>query len=393
VTRVYLVAGEPSGDRLGAALMAGLRKLDPGVEFHGIGGRAMESLGLQSLFPMDELSVFGIVEVLPRLRSLMRRIDQTAAEVARLAPDVLVTIDSPDFSLRVAGRVRAMAPGVRTCHYVAPSVWAWRKGRARKMARRIDQVLTLLPFEPPYMEAAGMRADFVGHPVVTEPVPTLAETLALQEELSLGDAPVLVVLPGSRRGEVSRLLPVFGDVVGRMLAARPDLRVIVPAAAPVVGAVIEGTARWPGQPLVLDPSGLPEPVAEARKRTAFALGRVALAASGTVSLELAAVGTPMVIAYNVAWLTWQIVSRLIQVDTVTLVNLVSDLRAVPEFIGPDCQPGPIAGAVLALMDDGPHRAAQAEAARLTLERLGRGGAPPGERAARAVLDGLGYLPR
>jgi lipid-A-disaccharide synthase len=169
VTRIFLIAGEASGDRLGAALMQGLRALDPGVSFQGVGGAGMAEAGLQSLFPMEELSVMGIAEVLPKYRALLRRMHQTADAVIAAKPDVLITIDSPDFCLRVARRVRTEAPGIRICHYVAPSVWAWRPGRAAKMARHVDQVLCLLPFEPPYMTAAGMRADFTGHPVVAEP--------------------------------------------------------------------------------------------------------------------------------------------------------------------------------------------------------------------------------
>ncbi len=382
---VFLIAGEPSGDRLGGALMAGLRQLRPEVRFSGVGGAEMQAQGLASLFPMEELSVMGLAEVLPKYRQLKRRIRQTAEEVLRLSPDVLITIDSPDFNLRVARRVRA-ASALRTVHYVAPSVWAWRSGRAAKMARVVDQVLALLPFEPPWMEAAGMRCDFVGHPVVADPVPTAGEVSAFRAAESLGEAPVIVALPGSRRGEVERLAPVFGESLRPVLARHPAARVVVPAAAPVAGRVRELVRRWPGAPLVLDPRTMPPQAAAARKRAAFAAAQVALAASGTVSLELAATSTPMVIAYDMNWLSRLIIGRMLKVDTVTLVNLVSESRAVPEYLGTACRPENIAAGLLEVMENPD---AQRQAMALTMQRLGRGGEAPGLRAARAVLAGLG----
>lgn len=377
--RVFLIAGELSGDKLGGALMEGLRQLCPGVEFDGVGGPLMQAQGLVSRFPMDELSVMGLAEVLPKYFHLKRRIAEMAQAVIDTKPDVLITVDSPDFCLRVAKLVKA-ASETRTVHYVAPSVWAWRPGRAAKMARVIDHVLALLPFEPPYMQAAGMACDFVGHPVVAEPQATEAEVAAFRAAHGLGDAPVLLVLPGSRRGEVSRLAPVFGPALGRVMAQRPDLRPVLPAAAPVAALVRQLVADWPQQPLILDPM-TPE-----LKRAAFGAASVAMAASGTVALELAAAGTPMVMAYDFNWLTWQIMKRMALVDTVNLVNLVSETRAVPEWLGPDCRPEPIAATVLRLLED---PQAQQQAMALTMQRLGQGGEAPGLRAARAVLQGMG----
>ncbi len=387
--KVFLIAGEPSGDLLGGALMAGLKSLRSDMAFEGIGGPAMAEEGLASRFDMSELSVMGIAEVLPRYRHLMRRIRETAAAIVAARPDVVVTIDSPDFCLRVLRRVRAEAPGIRTVHYVAPTVWAWRPHRAQRMAGLVDQVLTLFPFEPPYMEAAGMRADFVGHPVVAEPQAGPAEIAEFRERHGIGSAPLVLVLPGSRRGEVSRLAPIFGAALAPVLAAKPGARVVVPAAEPVADLVREACAGWPGVPLVLDPSAMERAAYLTEKRAAFGAADVALAASGTVSLELAAAGTPMVIAYDMAWLSRQIIRRMLLVDTVTLVNLVAESRTVPEFLGADCRPEPIGKALVALID-APDR--QEAALALTMERLGRGGEAPGLRAARAVLDGLGMRP-
>lgn len=375
--KVFLVAGEPSGDRLGGALMAGLRQLVPDVEFDGIGGTQMMAQGLVSRFPMDELSVMGLAEILPKYFHLKRRIRETAEAVLDTRPDVLITIDSPDFCLRVARLVKARS-AIRTVHYVAPTVWAWRPGRAAKMAEVIDHVLALFPFEPPLMTAAGMDCDFVGHPVVAEPQATQQEIEEFRATAGI-DGDFLLVLPGSRRGEVARLSPIFGETLQRFLAPRPQLRVVVPAAGPVAGLVREAVATWPGDPVVIDPADT------MLKRAAFAAAPLALAASGTVSLELAAARTPMVIAYDMSWLSRQIISRMLLVDTVTLVNLVSETRTVPEFIGANCRPERIAEG-LAQVFDAPE--AQTEAMALTMQRLGLGGEPPGLRAARAVLSRL-----
>ncbi len=221
--RAFLLAGEPSGDRLGAALMDGLRHLAPEVAFDGIGGPEMTARGLASRFDMSELSVMGLAEIVPRYPALRRRMIETAGAILAAPPDVVVTIDSPDFSLRVLRRVRAANPAIRTVHYVAPSVWAWRPGRAARMAGVVDQVLTLLPFEPPFLAAHGIRADFVGHPVVVEPVAGPDEIAAFRAAQGLDGARLLLVLPGSRRAEVQRLAPVFGAApgAGAGAASRP----------------------------------------------------------------------------------------------------------------------------------------------------------------------------
>ncbi len=370
--RLFLIAGEPSGDRLGAALMAGLKSLAPQVEFHGVGGPLMAAQGLHSLFPMEELSVMGIAEVLPKYLHLKRRIRETAAAALACLPAAMITIDSPDFCLRVAAIVKAARPDLRTIHYVAPSVWAWRPGRAVKMARVIDHVLALLPFEPPLMTAAGMTCDFVGHPVVSEPLATSDEVA-----LMAGEGPLILALPGSRRGEVTRLAPVIGETLARVKAVHPAARVALPTVRGVAGLVRDLSADWPIVPQIIEDAVL--------KRAAFARADVAIAASGTVSLELAANQCPMVIAYDMHPLTLWLMRRAALIDTVTLVNLVSQTRAVPEFIGERCRADLIAPALLSLLAD---PGSQRQAMRLTMERLGQGGEPPGLRAAKSVLSVL-----
>ncbi|PZQ49406.1 MAG: lipid-A-disaccharide synthase [Rhodovulum sulfidophilum] len=390
--RLFIIAGEPSGDLLGAALLRGLRELGAAPSrLKGIGGPAMAAEGLVSRIPMEELSVMGVAEVLPRLPGLLAHIRETAEAVIAFRPDALVTIDSPDFCLRVARRAKAALPDLKVIHYVAPSVWAWRPGRAAKMARSVDHVLALLPFEPPYMEAAGMTCDFVGHPVAAQPVARPEEEEAARAALGIRpDQPLLLLLPGSRRGEVTRLAPVFAEV-GRMLrAARPDLALVVPTVPSVAGLVRElmppDGAGWPR---VADFADLSQSGAEARKRAVFATAKAALAASGTVSLELAAADTPMVIAYAMNPVSAWIARRFVKVSSPTLVNIVTESAAIPEFLFEDCVPEKIAPAVAALLDEPAAGAAQRAAEAAAMRLLGRGGEPPGLRAARSVLSALG----
>lgn len=385
--RVFLIAGEPSGDRLGAALMEGLKVLQPDVEFMGIGGAAMEAQGLASRFPMSELSIMGVAEIAPKYLHLKRRVRETAEAVVEANPDVLITIDNPEFCLRVARIVKeeevegqTFGHDIPIVHYVAPSVWAWRPERAAKMARWVDHVLALLPFEPPYMQAAGMGCDFVGHPVVAEPQADAAAEQAFRTAHDIGDAPLLLVLPGSRKSEVSRLVERFGEVIAHAKRAKSDLQVVLPMAQSVEDMVREETAKWTVQPILIPASATDD------KRAAFKAADVALAASGTVSLELAAAHTPMVIAYDMNWLSRFLIGRMLRIDTVTLVNLVSETRAIPEFLGANCTPDRITPALLAVLD-APE--AQEKAMRVTMERLGKGGEAPGLRAARSVLAAIG----
>ena len=386
--KLFLIAGEPSGDLLGADLIAGMRlSTDAPLLLEGIGGQFMSAQGLESRFPMEELSVMGVAEVLPRLGQLLRRIHETADAVVRARPAALITIDSPDFCLRVARAARRHLPDLRVIHYVAPSVWAWRPKRAARMARVVDHVLALLPFEPPYMEAEGMSCDFVGHPVAARPLPDPGRIAAVRQELGLrSDQKLLLVLPGSRQGEVARHAPVFAEVARALRNADPDLAVILPAATSVAEQIARAFPPDPtGWPRILDPRGQSADDAEARKWAIFGAADAALAASGTVSLELAAAGTPQVVAYRTSALTAAIVRRLLRIDTVTLVNLVTETRAIPEFLQDSCSADRIVPALRDLLGDPEAAAQQNAAADRAMALLGRGGDPPGERAARSVL--------
>lgn len=394
--RVFFVVGESSGDRLGAALMRGLRaEHGGGLAFQGVGGAAMAAEGLESRFPIAEIAVMGLTEVLPRLPTILRRIRETADAIVADPPDLVITIDAPDFGLRVAKAARralSAAGSARTMfvHYVAPTVWAWRPKRAQKIATRVDHLLALLPFEPPYFHRVGLSCDFVGHPIV-ETVATIdPEDRSFRAEIGVAeDAPLLVALPGSRRGEVTALGEAFGETIGLLAAKRPGLRVVLPAAENVVDLVTAQVAQWPAPTTLLDPRELSFPDAERRKFRAMAAADVALAASGTVSLELAAMRTPMAIAYRSNPITAEIVRRMVLIDTATLVNLVSETRAVPEFLQEKLRPAPMADMLDRLFEpDAPERQAQLEAAATTMARLGQGDAPPSRRAARSVLNAV-----
>jgi len=383
VSRVFfLVAGEPSGDRLGAALMAGLREVEPAAEFHGIGGAEMQASGLNSLFPMHELSVMGLAEVLPKYFALKRRIRQTSGAVLALNPDAMISIDSPDFSFRVAKQVKA-ASAIRTVHYVAPTVWAWRAGRVAKLRGVIDQMLALFPFEPPYWQGK-IACDFVGHPIAAEP---LANMNDLPQDI-VKDRKTLLVLPGSRQSEINRLAPVFGAALHRIVAAQPDLQVTVAAARAVAASLRQHMVNWPKDCILFDPRDLSVGQAEAQKRAIYAQADFALAASGTVSLELAAAGTPMVVAYDLARVSRMIMRKLYRQDTVTLVNLISETRHVPEFLLENCTPQKVADGVISLMAAPEAQAAQKSAMQVTMTALGQAGAAPGLRAAKAIMARL-----
>jgi lipid-A-disaccharide synthase len=369
--RIYLVAGEASGDRLGAALMQGLKaEASENIEFYGVGGPLMQAEGLTSLFDMNELAIFGLLEVLPKYIPLKRRLEQTAADVLSRAPDALVTIDSPGFCLRLAARVRTEFKG-KIIHYVAPSVWAWKPNRAEKMAAHVDHVLALLPFEPPYMHAAGMSCDFVGHPVVAEAPPSPKVVAKLQ-----ADGPLITLLPGSRLGEITRLAPVFFAVARQLKGYR--------FAIPVAGAhLVEPLERMLAESgleaaLILPETGL--------KTAVFAASTLALAASGTVSIELAAVGTPMVIGYKTNWLTAEIMRRAMLAPSFTLVNLLTQSKAVPEFAPKDCTVENLTKAMRELLENPTARAAQVAVGEQAIIALGKGGEDPGLRAARSVLS-------
>ncbi len=375
---IYLIAGEPSGDLLAARLMAGLKQLTGGrIAFAGIGGEAMREEGLVSLFPQADLAVMGLAEVLPRIPRILHRLGQTMADIRARQPDAVVTVDSWGFTGRVAKRLKAEGSTSPRIHYVAPMVWAWKEKRVHQLAGRVDLLLCLLPNEPAYFLEAGLPAVHVGHSVL-ESGADKGDGEGFRARHGIPpDAPLLCVLPGSRRSETSRLLPVFADTVGRLAADRPTLRVVLPTVETVRDEVAAAIRPWP-VPVTLVTGA-------AERYDAFAASRAALAASGTVALELALAGLPMVIGYRVARLTAALARRLLKIRYVSLPNLLMDRPVVPEYLQENCRPDRLAAALGRLMDDEAARSEQLAGLAAALDRLGRGQGSPSLRAAREVL--------
>lgn len=375
--RIFLIAGEPSGDQLGGHIMAAIRRATDGqVSFAGVGGDAMRAQGLDSLFPMSDLAIFGIVEVIPHAPRIFRRVRETAASIMAMQPDVVLSIDVPAFAFRVLKRVAHK--GIPLVHCVAPTVWAWRPRRARMIAGFLDHLLALLPFEPPYFERVGLATTFIGHPIVETEIGR-ADGAGFRLNHGIPSAAKLVcVLPGSRRGETTRLLPIFGTTLGLLAERFPGLRAVVPTVSTVAEQVTAATASWPVPTTVV--------MGEREKYGAFAASNAALAASGTVALELAVAGLPAVIAYQVSGLTAWIVRRMTTVRYISLPNLILEKPLLPEFIQDRCNPPTLATAVEELLLDRDARCAQIEGGAEVARQLGRGGPPPSEQAAKVVLD-------
>lgn len=373
---IFLVAAEASADGLGARLMRSLKEETRGrVRFAGIGGPAMAAEGLDSLVPFGELNIMGIVEIVPHAARVLRRVRETIAAIRRMGPAAVVTIDAPAFSFRIQRKLKG-GPSLLV-HYVAPTVWAWRPRRAKMIAAFLDHLLCILPFELPYFEKVGLPASFVGHSVVEQDDVT-PDGDGFRRRHAIGDAPLLCVLPGSRKGEVRRLLPVFGETVARLVAERPSLRLVVPTASSVVGEVREAVARWPGTPILV------ESIEE--KHHAFAASTVALAASGTVNLELAVAGVPFAIAYKVSGLSYLVGRIMVKVPSIVMTNILLQRKVIAEFLQDRCRPDLIAAEIGRLLDDPIARQEQKNAGAEAAVLLGRGGPPPSQRAARVLLQ-------
>jgi lipid-A-disaccharide synthase len=378
--KIFLIATEESGDRLGASLMKVLRqRLGDAVRFEGIGGRAMAREGLTSLFPIEELSIMGLAAVVKQLPMILRKIREAAEAVTQASPDILVIIDSPDFTHRVARRVRARDPAIPIIDYVSPSVWAWRPGRARAMCAYIDHVLALLPFEPEaYRRLRGPPCSYVGHPL-TEQIATLRPGADEQRRRD-APPPVLLVLPGSRRGEVRHHMAVFGATLGLLQAEGVAFELILPTMPHLADAVREGVASWPVQPRIV--------IGDQEKRAAFRIARAALAKSGTVTLELALAGVPMVTAYRTGAIEAWILLRAINVNSVILANLVVGENVVPEFLQRDCTPEKLSGALRDVLEESPLRRRQVDVFAKLDAIMSTGNATPSTRAADIVLAAM-----
>ncbi|MBX8535985.1 lipid-A-disaccharide synthase [Pseudomonas cichorii] len=372
--RIALVAGEASGDILGSGLMRAIKARHPDVEFMGVGGPLMEAEGMISSFPMERLSVMGLVEVLGRLRELLARRKLLVQTLIDEKPDVFIGIDAPDFTLNIELQLRRA--GIKTVHYVSPSVWAWRQKRVLKIREGCDLMLTLLPFEARFYEEKGVPVRFVGHPLA-DTIPLESDRPAARAELGLGDGPVVALMPGSRGGEVGRLGSLFFDTAERLLAQRPDLRFVLPCASPQRRAQVEQ---------LLQGRDLPVTLLDGRSHVALAACDAVLIASGTATLEALLYKRPMVVAYRLAPLTFWILKRLVKSPYVSLPNLLAQRLLVPELLQDDATPEALARTLLPLLDDGQAQTAGFDEIHRTLRR------DASNQAADAVLSLLGHSP-
>jgi len=371
---IYLVAGEASGDVLGARLIEALKRQRPELRFAGIGGARMTALGFESLFPMRDLAVMGLVEILPKLRQLSARLDQTVADVTLKRPDLLVTIDSPGFCLRL---LRKVAPlGIKRAHYVAPQVWAWREHRVREFPGLWDLLLCLFPFEPEFFARHGIKARFVGHPVLMSGADHGDAARFRARHNIAPAAPVLILMPGSRKSEVPRLLPVFGETLKLLRREMPELVPVVPVSAVVAEAVHKAARNWEVEPILV--TELED------KHDAYAAAGAALTKSGTSTLELALAGVPMAVTYRVNPITGFFARRLIRVPYVAMVNLLAGRELVPELLLGQCNPKTLAETTLELLRGGA-AAAQREGFAQVIASLGAGDQTPSDAAAEALL--------
>jgi len=376
---LMLVCGEPSGDQLGAQLMAAIRTLaGDRVTITGVGGAAMAREGLKSLFPLDATAVMGLREVVPAIPAILSRVRAVTNFALKTRPDAVVLIDSPDFTHRIARALKKADPSIKTVNYVAPQVWASRAWRAKAMARYFDLVLALFPFEVPFFRKYGLKAVFTGHPVI-ERRPRMTGGAALRARLGIvAGAPLLVLLPGSRSSEIRQIFPVFRAAVAILAEKIPGLVTILPTVPHVAGRVAEKARNWPTPLHILEN--------ESDKFAAFDAADAALAASGTVTAELALARAPMVVAYRVGAVTFALANWLMTSPYMTLLNILLEREAVPEFKQQKARPEILAAEVEKLLRDPEARAAQVAAMDEFARRLGEGGEAPSSRAARVLLD-------
>jgi lipid-A-disaccharide synthase len=375
---IFVIAGEESGDQLGAHLMDALAERAPGgVRFRGVGGPRMADRGLASRFPMSDIALFGITSIIAHIPTILRRVRETVEALNENPPDALVLIDCPGFTRRVGRAIRKLRPDIPIVFYVSPSVWAWRPGRAAEMRPYVDHLLALLPFEPAiHKKLGGPPTTYVGHPI-SERIADLRPNAEEQARRAAGP-PQILVLPGSRRLEIQRLSPLFAGTIAKVADMLGPIDLVLPAVPRLRGLIDRTIADWPVKPRVVE--------GEEEKFAAFRTARAALACSGTVTLELAVAGIPQVVAYRTGWLEAQIARRLITAETAVLANLVLGETVVPEFLQEFGSVETVAPALAAVIRDTPQRKAQLAAFGKLDKIMGFGGEDPSHKAAKVVLD-------
>ena len=382
--KIFIIAGEDSGDKLGSAIIDGLIKtIDVPPKFVGIGGNGMLSRGLEPVFPMSELSVMGFVEIASQYKNLKKRLNQTISSILDEKPDVLLTIDAPEFCFRIAKKIKELNKNIPIVHYVAPSVWAWRPNRAKKISNFVDHILALFPFEPRYFHDVGVRCDFVGHPIVSETLADEESVAELKKVYSLSDEPIILCLPGSRKSEIDRLMPTFGETLKKFSNALPNAKFILPSTPDVYEYSEKYLDCMPKDIIFLTPKKFGLEKYLEFKKASFKISHLALAASGTVSLELAANNTPMVIGYDMNFLSRQIIGFMLKTDTVNLVNLVTGNRNIPECIGSNFKSEKL---FLEMVRVYSNNLNQIKDFKTTMDLLGLNKEPPNVRAANSLLN-------
>ena len=384
--KIFIIAGEDSGDKLGSAIIDGLIKtIDVPPKIVGIGGIGMLSRGLEPVFPMSELSVMGVVEIAFQYKNLKKRLNQTISSILDEKPDILLTIDAPEFCFRIAKKIKKLNKNIPIVHYVAPSVWAWRPNRAKKISNIVDHILALFPFEPRYFHDVGVRCDFVGHPIVSETLADEESVTELKKVYSLSDEPIILCLPGSRKSEIDRLMPTFGETLKKFSNALPSAKFILPSTPDVYEYSEKYLDCMPKDIIFLTPKKIGLEKYLEFKKASFKISHLALAASGTVSLELAANNTPMVIGYDMNFLSRQIIGFMLKTDTVNLVNLVTGNRNIPECLGSNFKSEKL---FLEMVRVYSNNLNQINDFKTTMDLLGINREPPNVRAANSLLNFL-----
>ncbi len=376
--KIYIIAGEASGDILGAKLMEALRIQSPDyIDFHGIGGDRMIGHGLHSLFPMSDIALMGFSEILPHIPGILKRIKQTVADILRIKPDIVITIDSPGFCCRVAEKLRGK--GIKIIHYVAPTVWAYKPERAAKFAALFNHILLLLPFEAPYFDKVGLANTYIGHPIIEDSKIKIDTNKFREKHKIKATEKILCIMPGSRITEIKRLMPIFCRALQIIMREDVAVKPIIITVPFLKGAINKYLSQLPRGTLIID-----SPI---EKIDVFNSSTAAIAKSGTGTLELSLAGVPMVIAYKISWISYQLVKSLVKVKYANLLNLVSDKEIIPEFIQNKCKAKLLAKATLDLLKDKDKANEQIKAARLALIKLGLGSdMSPSAKAAKIVLD-------
>ena len=386
--KILIIATEPSGDKLGANLIDGLNSELKGkgqLVFQGIGGPLMRSRGVTTLFNFNELSVMGFFEIIPKLPKILSVINRMVKYALVWKPDLIITIDSPDFSLRIAKKIKQKWPTVKTIHYVAPSVWAWRGYRARTMGKFLDHVLAILPFEPPFMEAAGMTCDFVGHPIVSEDIPSNQEIRLFRSSLGIErETPIVSILPGSRRTEIIKMMPIYLKSLESVAKKFPNLVFII-ASPPNVCELVKSYLKFSNVPVIQlyekdDPMKFEE-----RKRMLFSTSLAALATSGTITLEIARMGAPLLVGYRASFMTEILLKNFVKLKSATLINILTNQAAIPELLFSNCNYQNIASSLIYLLTDSTQADRQRDYVKFAMNALGANDLDPKIRAARSIL--------